>query len=329
MNDLVKQAEQYVQSDLDLPLGTGKIRQNNDLPLLLQNRYQMVESKVLDETVLLVLSKENEKISPATLRKNFIQIEDRTGLYPVYLNSETNSYVRKELIRNKISFIIPGNQMYLPRLGVSLREHFKRNLVTERKNMSTVAQLVLLYHFHHPEVVELSPSFLAGELSYTNMSLTRAFKELEAIKLGDIEKRGRKTHIHFRFKGKEFWDAALPFMISPVKRTISLGHEYEKYDGMTTSGYSALSQNTMINPPLHSVKAMSLTEFNTRGKSVGWEILPDEVSEKMELQLWRYNPALFTDSDQVDPLSLVLSLRDDPDERIEAALEGLLEGFQW
>lgn len=43
--------------------------------------------------------------------------------------------------------------------------------------------------------------------------------------------------------------------------------------------------------------------------------------------MWRNEPSLFSDDDIVDPLSVDLSLRDTDDERIEAALEELLEGI--
>ena len=41
--------------------------------------------------------------------------------------------------------------------------------------------------------------------------------------------------------------------------------------------------------------------------------------------MWRYNPHLLSKEDKVDELSLALSLRDDADERVEAAVDEMLE----
>jgi hypothetical protein len=98
---------------------------------------------------------------------------------------------------------------------------------------------------------------------------------------------------------------------------------------LALSGHSALSNRTMMNPPPHPVYAMSLTLFNARMKNEAWEILPDGSSDKIELQLWRYNPVLFSKENKIDKLSLYLSLKDNGDERIESALEELLEDFKW
>jgi hypothetical protein len=47
------------------------------------------------------------------------------------------------------------------------------------------------------------------------------------------------------------------------------------------------------------------------------------------LELWRYDPTLFSSNKTVDTLSLVLSFAGEKDERIEQALRQMLEEFQW
>ena len=45
--------------------------------------------------------------------------------------------------------------------------------------------------------------------------------------------------------------------------------------------------------------------------------------------MWNYPPRLLGDGNAVDQISLYLSLRDDTDERIQQALEELLEEIRW
>jgi len=44
----------------------------------------------------------------------------------IYVRAQVTAYNRKRLIEQKVPFIVPGNQMYLPMLAIDLREHFRR-----------------------------------------------------------------------------------------------------------------------------------------------------------------------------------------------------------
>jgi Tfp pilus assembly protein PilO len=48
-----------------------------------------------------------------------------------------------------------------------------------------------------------------------------------------------------------------------------------------------------------------------------------------EIQVWSYDPKLFAVAGVVDRLSLFLSLRDEKDERVEAALEQMMKEMPW
>ena len=47
------------------------------------------------------------------------------------------------------------------------------------------------------------------------------------------------------------------------------------------------------------------------------------------MQLWNYAPNLFARDDTVDKFSLYLSLKDNEDERIQSALEEMMESIEW
>lgn len=46
-------------------------------------------------------------------------------------------------------------------------------------------------------------------------------------------------------------------------------------------------------------------------------------SELMKIQIWKYNPRLFSQNDKVDPISLICSFGDNEDERIHQCLEDI------
>lgn len=49
----------------------------------------------------------------------------------------------------------------------------------------------------------------------------------------------------------------------------------------------------------------------------------------VKLELWKYDPKKFARNGMVDPVSLYMTFVDNMDERIEGALEELLEEYKW
>lgn len=68
-------------------------------------------------------------------------------------------------------------------------------------------------------------------------------------------------------------------------------------------------------PPHIPVYAVSRTVWQDLKTNV--EQLPEPVPGAQEWQVWNYSTALDQSSNSVDPLSLILSLRDDSDERVQ------------
>jgi hypothetical protein len=50
-------------------------------------------------------------------------------------------------------------------------------------------------------------------------------------------------------------------------------------------------------------------------------------TEQVELQLWKYDPQILAKGSTVDVLSLAMCFWDDPDERVEEAVEEMLEEY--
>ena len=110
MKDLIDNVLNYTDSILGIPF-TIKDSPNINLPLMLRNNYRIHTALCLGESILLVSLKEDFN-SPSILKKHLIQLEKKTGLLPVYISSGITPYTRKELIKNRISFIVPDGQMF-------------------------------------------------------------------------------------------------------------------------------------------------------------------------------------------------------------------------
>jgi hypothetical protein len=68
--------------------------------------------------------------------------------------------------RAKIPFIVPGNQLYLPDLGLDLREYFRQRSPTAQSALSPSAQAMLITALlHQPWQAEWQPSTVAVALA--------------------------------------------------------------------------------------------------------------------------------------------------------------------
>ena len=74
--------------------------------------------------------------------------------------------------------------------------------------------------------------------------------------------------------------------------------------------------------------AVSAAEWKA-ATDTGVQELPGPEAGAQEWQIWSYSPALVQDAITVDPLSLMLSLQENADDRIQLALDELKEQLPW
>ena len=95
------------------------------------------------------------------------------------------------------------------------------------------------------------------------------------------------------------------------------------------AGLTALSQRTLLEDdrlPTYAVSKKSLPALIDN--RIFRQTLGSEEAT-FTLEAWHYDPGVLSKHTAVDPLSLYLSLRDSPDERVQQQLEILLEGVSW
>ena len=108
-------------------------------------------------------------------------------------------------------------------------------------------------------------------------------------------------------------------MLNPIKRTVYISKELVGTD-LLESGYSALAECSMLNAP--NVKCYA-TERISQWKNAMTNSLQDSQTQ-VAVEMWRYNPRKLSTRNIVDELSLALALREDADERVEEAVEEML-----
>ena len=188
----------------------------------------------------------------------------------------------------------------------------------DKADLLPSAQLLLLYYIYHG-CGELLTSVAAQKLGFTATSISRASRQLEEKGLIQTEKRGVQKVIYSDKSPREMFNIARESMSNPVKRTIYIP-KTEIKETFLLSGYSALSEYSMINPPLAECFAVDTVAEWDKSASNRLQSTDDQCA----VELWRYDPKKLSTGNCVDKLSLVLALSDDRDERIEEAVEEIL-----
>ena len=305
------------------------------LPYYLQDEFELHELKAADRAILLALSRRRKR-APAlsTLRERLDKLKAAASRPVVYVTGALASYERRRLIEQKIPFIVPGNQLYLPDLGIDLREYFRQPREESAEGLSPATQaMVLRALFSKSTQTEWQPAAMARELGYTAMTASRVINELIGAGIAKLDQRGRARWLLMERPPAETWDLIKPRLRTPVKRQFWTPAAALDQQRMPLAGLSALADYSQLTEPAIPVYAVGAAELKMPGLRNVTEV-PVSLPGGCQLQVWAYAPILTRDAktddkNTVDPLSLSLSLEESTDERIQLALEKLKEHFPW
>jgi DNA-binding MarR family transcriptional regulator len=302
----------------------------DELPYFLRDAFQFSELELLGQPVVLAIARAQAKRSLSEVRIWLDKVKAVAGQPAVYVTDALASYDRRRLIAQKVPFIVPGNQLYLPDLGLDLREYFRQRAPAAEAALSPSAQAMLIAALlRQPWQAQWQPSQAAAALGYTPMTLSRVVKELVAVGLATAYTVGRARWLRMEQPPETIWARAKPVLRTPVKRTVWVDAQGTVANPpRRIAGLSALARYSMLTEPKWPVYALNAADWKA-ATDAGIRELPEPEAGAQEWQLWSYSPALVPDATTVDPLSLTLSLQDNADERIQLALDELKGQLPW
>lgn len=309
---------QYIEQVLGVKTSILSDRVFEDLPVFIPANYE-IELVEIENLQIIRIHPKGELGSFVQLKKHLsIILENENKPFFLLLDS-CSAKQRDCLIKSKIPFVVDKKQLYLPFLGVFLQERYSKKKPLASK-FGPIAQLIFLYYiYRHQEQVPMT--LLEKSLQLSPMAVSRAVSQLESLRIIRTFKKGVSKIIASDAQGPELFEKARPYLHSPVKK-----RGYVDVSSLPPhalrSGLSALSEKTMLNPPLVEVYAVS----SLGGDAVLEEFLSDPEKEKA-IEIWAYDPALLGDGEAVDTLSLCLSLEEEKDERVLGEINDLLKKF--
>lgn len=305
----------------------------NRLPIFLSQSYSLYNVTIFERDYLILIHERGEVPTPRRAQTHAEMIERSLDKQPVFVFAKLEAFVRDRLIKRRVPFAIPYQHIFLPTALIDSREQTQRSSTEQDAAdvLSAPAQVLILYQLLGISYTEEWPLKQWAEvLSYSPMSISRAWKELAGNDLCSAHEDGRALLLRFPESNRKTWNRALHVLHDPVRHRVAATIDDPDFHRMRKAGITALAERTLISEFGRVTIAMANRDWNAAlDKGIARKASRfDETS--MLIEAWRYDPAILSPKQEiVDPLSLYLSLRDDPDERIQGALEDMIDEFQW
>ncbi len=316
----------YLQDTVGL---SGTIKKVPDLllkklPLYLSHAYSYSLLE-LDEHSFLLAEDDNTMSKTASqLKKQAKTIFQYTEMPVVFVLYNQSTQMRRKMVQERISFIVPENQIYLPDLLISLKENVSQPY-SFPELLTPSAQLLLLYHLQIEHLEEFSFKEIAEKLDYSPKTITKAAAELKAKKLCKITGTKEKRFA-FEVERKQLWQMSELQMQSPIIKS-HFTNLKDNWD-FCKSGDMALAHYTFLSDTGKKMYAVYKNKFEELKENEYWEYL-DETEGNVQIEVWKYNPCLLSNNGYIDPLSLYLCYREDSNERVDAEIKELINKKIW
>ncbi len=303
----IQNTKEYIHSFLNDKITIRKISEDiqKKLPIVIESTYDCFSSAIMGIDVCLCLPKDEKSITPSKVQHHLQMLTQLTNEPSIIVIEEIPSYNIKRLIDQRVNFIIIGKQMFVPSLMLDLRKMPAKDKDI-KEQIPPIAQCMILY--------ELQIGYLTATISEASelfgvsySTVNRAARWLQSkgfIFIGRANK-----NIQFLVLGHELWDKTLPYLISPIEKTIKVS---KLPANSLLSGSSVFSND-------HKTFAIS--------KDASKDI-PEAINGKYTIEIWKYNPIVLSkDKQTVDSLSLYLCLKDNTDSISCSIVNRLIENI--
>mgnify|MGYP000433605884 FL=1 len=302
---------------LGLKLNYTKWNKEKQLPLFILNDFLVQKAIINDIECLSLTPKEDLPTLPAF--KKQISIIKEIENVPIFLQLDViSSFRRQNLLKNKIPFILKDKIVYLPFMATYLTNTQYEEKTIEKISLAT--QLLFTWILYQ-NANKYYVSDAVKSLGFSNMTLTRAYRQLCATQLLEEHKDGRKIFLTKKLSKVELFNKMKPYLQSPFyTQGYILKKEITK--DMIPASEFAFSQHTHLNPP--KLKTYAIEKKHSKNIKLQRECY--SYDEQVELQIWKYNPLIFSPNQKkIDVISLILSLLGKEDARLDIEIENLLK----
>ncbi len=290
------------------------------LSAFLAGSFNLYEAFVLGETLTIAEPNDAEGSFMALMKR--VKALERSLRREVALYMPTVTRLqRRALIEGGQAFVTGDGSFYLPQMRLSLTKLEVPTIAGEQL-FSPSQQMMFLYCLYSDDG-DLTAAQAQDVLGISAGSVSAAlslFVDLGMLDYATGGQTGRKKVYRIRDIGS-FYRKGMKYFGTPIRRVIFAPTSVVEGDWLL-AGLSALSMQSDLLPPNRAEYAVS----TTMAKEI--EAQSSDTLERCAINILKYDPALFAAEGCVDPLTMLLTIRE-RDERVSIALRQALGRYAW
>ena len=302
---------------LGLTINLKKWNKEKQLPLFILNDY-LIQKAIINDIKCLSLTPKGDIPTLPAFKKQLSIIREIENV-PIFLQlNAISSFRKRNLLENKIPFILKDKMAYLPFMTTYLTNTQYEDKSIEKISLAT--QLLFTWILYQ-NTNKYYVSDAVKSLGFSNMTLTRAYRQLCTTELFKEHKDGRKIFLTTSLSKVDLFNKMKAYL-QPTFYSQGYILKKEITKDMILAGEFAFSQHTHLNPP--KLKTYAIEKKHSKNIKLQRECY--SYDEQVELQIWKYNPLIFSPNQKkIDVISLILSLLGKEDARLDIEIENLLK----
>lgn len=318
MDDLISLFEDF----LGMAIHTSSWKGEQALPIYLFYGHEFLVAEICGIRYLLVKLLLQDHRGIRGMKKDKQKLESISGMDVLFVLDDITRVERDALIRARIEFLSLPDQVYMPSLGLLLKNRRARKSmpVVSETFTASAQMLYLLMQYQHEQ--EWSRNEAAERLNMPPTTMTHAAAQLEAAGLIRSRRVGRTVYMSAVSQGYDYYEKAKPYLMNPVQKSFFIAAS-ERTAGGILAGEAVLSDRSDLSCPGYLIYAFNKKDDRLKSfKAIDSRWQNDE--ERILVEVWRYDPALFAEEDGADAVSVACSLSGIYDERLEGAVLQML-----
>ena len=319
INGTFKETIGYLKSIFGETIGVKDYQSQVSLPRFLQTNYAFCQLEWNSNSCVLLRPLFAWRLPEIKKQYGFFQ---KSCACPCALCVDgLTALQRRNLVESHVPFISSSQQVYFPFWGCLFQERTKAPSLPSSEKMVPSTQAVFLYLYYYDDSRPVNLSRVSKDLSISKATCTRAFDDLLAFGLISQKKEGVNKWISPAFSKEEYLKRGYPKMKSPVHRMLFIkpGHSlpYKLIGGIRAlSDETELASNSRDGAIVISKAEANRIPSHCLCSQRDFEDFGGEIVE-----VWSYDPHVFSKQSYVDDVSLLLSIGDNSDERIQKSLD--------
>lgn len=293
-----------------------------NLPILVERQYDFFIVTILGTGKEILLAKPKQAMPLRIIEGHYQLIKKQFPAPVIIYFDHLPSRDRQQLLLANVQFMVADQFLYATDIGFfGENPAFNRSWedFVEAKQLTPLAESILIGQLLDQRYEGLTGKMISEPLKVSAAAISQALAELERHRFVELKRSGKAKHIHFE-DPKKLWLEVRQILTNPVESESVVA---SLPSSAVKAGLNALSEITMLADTDEPTYAVYKRDFNKAVK------VKDESGRSFEdrsyrIQSWRRDPQLFAQKGRVDPISLYLSLRTFPDERVQKELKNLI-----